>query len=228
MISENINLIRKNIESARRGLQQSVELIAVTKTFPYTDVLEALKCGVKHIGESRIQEAIPKFELLRPHLNGVWKHFIGHLQSNKAKKAVENFDLIHSLDSFDLAQNIDRHAKNINKIQNCLIEVKVSKEETKTGVAPEDVESFYKQCLNLQNVSVKGLMVIPPASENAENSRPYFRDVYALFKKLQYDYENFGILSMGMSGDYITAVEEGANMVRVGSAIFGDRDYGNK
>ncbi|AKL97540.1 YggS family pyridoxal phosphate-dependent enzyme [Endomicrobium proavitum] len=228
MISENINFIRKSIDAASSVYGQNVELIAVTKTFPYTDVSQALKCSIKHIGESKIQEAIPKFAALNGELNGIWKHFIGHLQSNKAKKAVENFDLIHSLDSLSLAQDINRHAQNINKVQNCLIEVKVSKEDTKTGVRPDDVESFYNSCKNLSNVSIKGLMVITPLGSTPEESRNYFRSIHSLFKKLQFDNANFGILSMGMSDDYITAVEEGATMVRVGSAIFGKRDYGNK
>ena len=227
MILDNLDFIRKSIEENKKP-SQFVELVAVTKTFPPSAVSTAIKNGIKHIGESKIQEALPKFAELGNDLNGVWRHFIGHLQSNKAKKAVENFDLIQSLDSFDLAKDIDRHAKNINKVQNCLIEVKVSTEATKTGINAENVEDFYKQCKDLPNVSIKGLMVITPLSANPEDSRAYFRDIHSLFKKLQYDDANFGILSMGMSDDYIIAVQEGATMVRVGSALFGERDYGNK
>ncbi|MDR1695921.1 MAG: YggS family pyridoxal phosphate-dependent enzyme [Endomicrobium sp.] len=233
-ICGNINSIKdiinsiKNASSAKLTDILPVEVIAVTKTFPYTAVLEALKCGIKHIGESRIQEALPKFGRLGENLDGITKHFIGHLQSNKAKKAVENFDLIHSLDSLDLAEDISRHAKNINKIQNCLIEIKVSGEASKSGVAPEKAEEFYSQCLKLPNILIKGLMTITPVLENPEDARIYFKRVYDLFCGLKKDNADFNILSMGMSGDYKTAVEEGANMVRIGSAVFGERDYGNK
>ncbi|MCL2484845.1 MAG: YggS family pyridoxal phosphate-dependent enzyme [Endomicrobia bacterium] len=229
-ICGNINLIKNIINSIKNASteEKSVEIIAVTKTFPYQDVLEALKCGVKHIGESRIQEALPKFAQLGENLNGITKHFVGHLQSNKAKKAVENFDLIHSLDSIDLAKDIGRHAKNINKVQNCLIEVKVSHEASKSGIAPENAVEFYSECLKIPNILIKGLMTITPIVENPEDARVYFKQVRSLFCDLKRDNTDFNILSMGMSGDYKIAVEEGANMVRIGSSIFGDRDYGNK
>lgn len=227
-ICDNISFIRSSIESLSK--QGKVELIAVTKTFPYQDVLQAIGCGIKHIGESRIQEALAKFELLGESLNGVTKHFIGRLQSNKAKKAVENFDLIHSLDSLKLAKEISKHAVNAGKVQNCLIEIKVSGEETKTGIKPEEAPDFYFQCLKMPNILIKGLMVITPLSGSPEDSRPYFKQIYKLFTEMQKasGESSFGILSMGMSGDYKIAVEEGANMVRIGSAIFGDREYVDK
>lgn len=227
-ICKNIALIKESVESLKK--QEKVELIAVTKTFPYQDVLQAIDCGIKNIGESKIQEALPKFEQLGNSINAVTRHFIGHLQSNKAKKAVENFDLIHSLDSLNLAKDISRHASNAGKIQNCLIEVKVSGEETKTGVKPEDISGFYLQCLELHDISVRGLMVITPLSDNPEDSRPYFKEIYELFENIKKTFkkEEFNILSMGMSDDYKIAVEEGSTMVRIGSAIFGNRDYGNK
>ncbi|MCL1972911.1 MAG: YggS family pyridoxal phosphate-dependent enzyme [Endomicrobia bacterium] len=225
-ICENIDSVRRNIESVKR---QDVEIIAVTKTFPFENVLQALECGIKHIGESRIQEALPKFERLGNSLNGITKHFLGHLQSNKAKKAVENFDLIHSLDSLSLAKEISRHARNAGKMQNCLIEVKVSKEETKTGIKPEDIRDFYSQCLEMPDICIKGLMAITPLSGNPEDSRPYFKQVYNLFTDIQKSFgkSDFIILSMGMSDDYKIAVEEGSNIVRIGSAIFGNRSYAN-
>jgi pyridoxal phosphate enzyme (YggS family) len=228
-IRGNIEFIKNTVNSVK-NVSTAVELIAVTKTFSYHCVLEALKCGIKHIGENKIKEALPKFEQLGSSLNGITKHFIGHLQSNKAKKAVENFDLIHSLDSIKLASDISRYAANRGKLQDCLIEVKVSQEITKTGVDPNDVEGFYKQCLSIPNILIKGLMVIAPYSDNLEGSRPYFKRAYNLFeniKKSSGSFE-FNILSMGMSDDYKIAVEEGATMVRIGSAIFGKRNYGNK
>jgi pyridoxal phosphate enzyme (YggS family) len=228
-ICENIEFIKNTINSVKNA-SVDIELVAVTKTFSHQYVLEALNCGIKHIGESKIKEALPKFEQLGLSLDGVMKHFIGHLQSNKAKKAVENFDLIHSLDSVSLAGDISRHASNRGKLQNCLIEVKVSKEITKTGVNPNDVEDFYKQCLSVSNILIKGLMFIAPYSVNPEDSRPYFKQVYNLFEKIRKSSgsSKFDILSMGMSDDYKVAVEEGATMVRIGSAIFGKRDYENK
>ena len=226
-VYENIALVRQCVDSVKK---QNVELVAVTKAFTYQNVLQALECGIKHIGESKIQEALPKFEQLGSSLNGITKHFIGHLQSNKAKKAVENFDLIHSLDSISLAKDISRHARNAGKIQSCLIEVKVSKEETKTGIKPEDTRAFYSQCLEMPDILIKGLMVITPLSCNPEDSRPYFKQIYNLFTDIQKTFarNDFNILSMGMSDDYKIAVEEGSNMVRIGSAIFGNRNYGNK
>jgi pyridoxal phosphate enzyme (YggS family) len=226
-ICENILSIRNTIDCVKK---QNVEIVAVTKTFPYRDVLQAIECEIKHIGESKIQEALPKFEQLGNALSGIIKHFIGRLQSNKAKKAVENFDLIHSLDSLNLAKDISRHAQNAKKIQDCLIEIKVSKEETKTGVKPEDAYDFYSQCLEMPGILIKGLMVITPLSGNPEDSRPYFKQVHSLFAGIRKSFgkNDFGVLSMGMSDDYKIAVEEGATMVRIGSAIFGGRDYGNK
>ena len=228
-ISNNINFIKNTLKSLS-GDTDKVKLIAVTKTFPCQDIFAAIKAGITDIGESKIQEALPKFEQLGTGLDGIVKHFIGHLQSNKAKKAVQNFDLIHSLDSLKLAKDINRHSQSLNKIQNCLIEVKVSRENTKTGIDFNAVCDFYKQCLELPNIFIKGLMVITPLSDNPEDSRLYFKKVFELFEKIrdEHNKEGFDILSMGMSDDYKIAVEEGSNMVRVGSAIFGERDYGNQ
>jgi pyridoxal phosphate enzyme (YggS family) len=214
----------------RSDADGNVEILAVTKTFPYQDIIEAINCSIKNIGESKIQEALPKFEAIGALPEGVLKHFIGHLQSNKVKKAVGNFDLIQSLDSLKLAKDIDRHAKDINKIQNCLIEVKVSGEETKTGIFFNEVEKLYAQCFELSNVKVCGLMTITPLNDNPQASRPYFKTVFNLFKTLKekYNREEFSIVSMGMSDDFKIAVEEGSNMVRIGSAIFGKRNYGNR
>jgi pyridoxal phosphate enzyme (YggS family) len=228
-ICANIELIKDTINSAKNA-SSCVELIAVTKTFSYHDVLEALKCKIEHIGESKTQEALPKFNQLKGALTGITKHFIGHLQVNKSKKAVENFDLIHSLDNIKLACSISRHAQSINKIQNCLIEVKISKEAAKAGISPENLKDFYKQCLLIPNIVIKGLMVIAPYSDNPKSARPYFKQTRNLFEDIKKSFGNtdFDTLSMGMSGDYKIAVQEGATMVRVGSAIFGERHYGNK
>ncbi|GHT41271.1 YggS family pyridoxal phosphate enzyme [Endomicrobiia bacterium] len=228
-ICANIELIKDTINSVK-NVSTAVELVAVTKTFSCHDVLEALKCGIEHIGENKIQEALPKFDQLASALVGITKHFVGHLQANKSRKAVENFNLIHSLDSIKLAHDISRHAASINKFQNCLIEVKVSQEVTKAGISMEGVKDFYKQCLLIPNIVIKGLMVITPYSDNPEDSRPYFKQVHNLFEEIKKSFDNdgFNTLSMGMSYDYKIAVQEGATIVRVGSAIFGERYYGNK
>ncbi|MDR3306295.1 MAG: YggS family pyridoxal phosphate-dependent enzyme [Endomicrobium sp.] len=228
-LRENIEFVRNVVKSAE-NVSCPVEIIAVTKTFPYQDVLEALDCGISRIGESKIQEALPKFSQLGASLSGITKHFIGHLQTNKAKKAVENFDFIHSLDSLKLADDISRHAASAGKIQNCLIEVKVSQEDSKTGILSKDVSDFYIKCLPIPNIVIRGLMVITPCSDNPEDSRYYFRQVKSLFEGIKKSFANpnFDILSMGMSSDYKIAIEEGATMVRVGSAIFGERNYGDK
>jgi pyridoxal phosphate enzyme (YggS family) len=228
-IHENIEFVKYIVKSAE-SVSCPVDIIAVTKTFPYADVLAVLNCGVKHIGENKIQEALPKFDQLGSLLSGVTKHFIGHLQTNKAKKAVENFDFIHSLDSLKLAGVISHHAANTSKIQNCLIEVKVSKEDSKTGILPRDVSNFYVKSLSIFNIAIRGLMVISPYSKNPEDSRCYFRQVKSLFEEIKKSFANpeFDILSMGMSSDYKIAIEEGSTMLRLGSAIFGERHYGYK
>ncbi|MDR2676817.1 MAG: YggS family pyridoxal phosphate-dependent enzyme [Endomicrobium sp.] len=220
-IRENVILIKKTLDSIRET-SNIVELVAITKNVSYECILEALKCGIKHIGESKIQEALPKFKQLDSMATNVVKHFVGHLQSNKAKKAVENFDLIQSLDSIDLALILDRYARKIGKVQDCLIEIKVDEKVTKTGINPRDIKYFYKRCLSISNISIKGLMVVAPYSNNFEDSRQHFKHTYNLFKDVKKSFSNpkFTVLSMGMSGDYTIAVKEGANMIRLGSAIF--------
>ncbi|MDR1401019.1 MAG: YggS family pyridoxal phosphate-dependent enzyme [Endomicrobium sp.] len=220
----------RNVVSLTKSPGGFVELVAVTKTFPYQSVLEALKCGIKHIGESKVQEALPKFKQLGFSLGGIAKHFIGHLQSNKVRRVVENFDLIHSLDTLRLAYDISRHARGLNKLQNCLIEVKVSHEISKIGIAPDDVEEFYRKCLSIPSIVIRGLMVITPYSKNSGDSRCYFKQVYGLFKNIKKSFKSseFDVLSMGMSNDYKVAIEEGSNMIRVGSAIFEERKIENE
>ncbi|MDR3048594.1 MAG: YggS family pyridoxal phosphate-dependent enzyme [Elusimicrobiota bacterium] len=218
-IKANIKNVKTIVKSMRKD-ENPIEIIAVTKTFGTDSILEALNCGIKHIGESKIQEALLKIQALNGKLSGITKHFIGHLQSNKAKKAVENFDLIQSLDSLELAKSIDKYANSIGKVQECLIEVKISNEPSKTGIAPQELGDFYSQCLDFPNILVKGLMLIAPLNADARAS---FKQGFKLFEKLKS--KDFNILSMGMSDDYKIALEEGANMLRIGSAIFGKRDY---
>jgi hypothetical protein len=226
IISRNIDNIKKRILNAANG--NGVTLVAVTKTFSANDVEEAIKVGITDIAESKIQEALPKFDVLSNSLKGINKHFIGHLQSNKTKKAVLNFDLIQSLDSIDLANNINKYAQDINKIQECLIELKVSQEESKFGVPIEKIYGIYDHCLaNCKNILISGIMTIAPYFDDKENVRPYFQKAYNIYSDMQKKVgnEKFKILSMGMSNDFEIAIEEGSNMVRVGSAIFGERNY---
>jgi hypothetical protein len=228
-----VNIIAKNIKDIQSRIEKfagsrNITLLAVTKTFSANCAKQAIDSGILDIAESKIQEALPKFDILSDSLKSINKHFIGHLQSNKAKKAVCNFDMIQSLDSIDLANDINRHAKDINKIQKCLIELKVSQEETKTGASKEKVVEIYNHCiLNCQNILVCGIMTIAPYFEDKELVRPYFKMAYNTFeniRNLRKD-SNFNILSMGMSDDFEIAIEEGSNMVRVGTAIFGERNY---
>ena len=225
-IAKNIKDIQSRIDKFAGG--RKITLLAVTKTFSADCAMQAIDSGISDIAESKIQEALPKFDVLSDSLKNINKHFIGHLQSNKAKKAVCNFDMIQSLDGIDLANDINRHAKDINKIQKCLIELKVSHEETKTGASKEKVVEIYNHCiLNCQNILVCGIMTIAPYFEDKELVRPYFKMAYNTFeniRNLRKD-SNFNILSMGMSDDFEIAIEEGSNMVRVGTAIFGERNY---
>lgn len=226
IIPKRIENIRKRIANAADG--ESVTLVAVTKTFPAGDVQQALSAGINDIAESKIQEALPKFEVLSNSLDCVNKHFIGHLQSNKVKKAVLNFDLIQSLDSVCLADEINRHALEINKVQRCLIELKVSGEETKYGVSEEKVYEIYGHCASkCKNILICGIMTIAPYFESKENVRPYFGMAYKVYSHMRQNVggKDFKILSMGMSGDFEIAIQEGSNMVRVGSSIFGERNY---
>ena len=228
-INKNILVINNKILELSKNKNTNVTLIAVTKTFPAEYVKEAINTGkVFDIAESKIQEALPKFEALSNDLNGINKHFIGHLQSNKAKKAVLNFDLIQSLDSIELANVINKYAKEINKTQKCLIELKVSNEETKYGVSKEKIAEIYEYCIkNCENIRICGIMTIAPYFEDKEQVRPYFKTANNIFLdiKNKVNDKNFKILSMGMSDDFEIAIEEGSNMVRIGTSIFGERTY---
>lgn len=194
---------------------QSIRLIAVTKTVPPSKIREAVESGVSHIGENRLQEALPKREALRD-LPAAW-HFIGHLQTNKAKKVVENFDCVQSVDRFELAEKLNQYAPADRPLP-VLIEVKLHEEPNKSGIAADELAGFVDRFRELERLELRGLMAIPPFFENPEDCRPYFRRLRELGEK-------FGLpeLSMGMSNDFKVAIEEGATMVRVGSALFGAR-----
>lgn len=205
---------------------KKVKLIAVTKTVDVETINRAIDCGITDIGENKVQELVDKFDSLKKDNLNI--HFIGKLQTNKVKYIIDKVCLIHSVDSIKLASTIDKYAKNIGKIQDVLVQVNISKEESKSGVSVEELFSFLEELSKLSNINVRGLMCIPsPETFSGENS-VYFNDMYKLFvdinnKKL--DNINMDILSMGMSGDYKTAIECGTTMVRIGTKIFGKRNY---
>lgn len=224
-VKENLKLVLEEIASAksRRNSDEEVTLVAVTKNHGVDVMREAIDAGVRDIGENRVQEAEEKLKVLERY--GVTKHLIGHLQTNKAKQAVKLFDVIHSVDSDHLALAIDKAAKSIGKVQNILIQVNLANEDTKFGVSRENLQSLIEKVEMLENLRLKGLMLIAPNYADVEKCRPLFRSMRKIFDELKKNRQGFDMLSMGMSHDYKIAVEEGANIVRVGTAIFGERIY---
>lgn len=228
MISKNLECVEAKIREACKRVNRSLDevtLIAVSKTKPVVMIQEAIEYGIRDFGENKAQEMCEKNETICTKLN--W-HFIGHLQRNKVKYIVGKVKLIHSVDSFRLAEQINIEAKKKNVVCNVLIEVNIAKEETKFGVMEEEIYSLLEQISKLTNVKVKGLMTIAPFVEDSEENRVHFRNMHKLYvdiKSKNIDNIDMEILSMGMTGDYEVAIEEGATMVRVGTAIFGERDY---
>lgn len=203
-----------------------VTLIAVTKTVDIDAIGEAVDRGLRDFGESRVQEAQEKVKSkeLRMRSENIRWHLIGHLQKNKAKTAVELFDLIHSADSLALAETINRHAQSSGKIQRVLLQVKLSHEEAKYGIPKEYIYDTIEEIEKMNNLRLEGLMTIPPFFEDPEMIRPYFRELRELRDRAEKKGFRLKELSMGMSNDFEVAIEEGATMVRVGTAIFGDRN----
>jgi len=227
IIKENIVSVRERIAEAalRSGRDpRDVKLMAVTKTVDDDRIAEAIAVeGVDIVGENYIQEARRKIEKLGKRIE--W-HMIGHLQSNKAKYAVRFVDMIHSVDRIELAKEINRRAEGANRTMKILIEVNLSGEESKSGVVKEGVLSLVRSIAPLANLSIQGLMTMPPWSSDPEDSRPYFSELRALsdhIAEAHIDGVFMNELSMGMSDDYTVAVEEGATIVRIGRAIFGER-----
>ena len=202
----------------------SIRLVAVSKTVPAETVKTAIEAGAKILGENYVQEAREKFDAL-VHYPVSW-HFIGHLQSNKAKYAVRLFDLIHSVDSLKLARALDKEAKKVDKIQPILIQVNISGEETKSGISATEVPGLILEVSQLENLSLEGLMTMPPYFYQPEKVRPYFaalRELRDRLKDQPIPNVSMDELSMGMTGDFEVAIEEGATLVRIGTAIFGER-----
>ena len=211
--------VRKAARKAGRS-ESSITLVAVTKKVPVDQIREAFSLGIRQIGESRVQEAQRKREALIDPGGVIW-HLIGSLQTNKVKPAVRMFDLIQSLDRWPLAETIEREASRSGKIQDCLVQVKVSEEDPKHGLPPEELSDFLARLKDLAHIRVRGLMAMAPWVSSPEDARPYFSRAYKLFEKcFAQDIGSSLILSMGMSSDFEVAIEEGANMVRVGTALF--------
>lgn len=229
-IEENLREVERRITVAaeksgrRRG---DITLIAVTKTHPAEMMNEAIKCGMTDIGENKPQEVRDKFADVLP----VKWHLIGHLQTNKVKYVIDKVSLIHSVDSIRLMDEIERQAEKHNLTMDILIQVNISGEATKSGVSKDEVEELLVYAGKLSHVKVRGLMTVAPKTDNSVTNILHFDNIRQLFVDIQqktYDNVSMDYLSMGMSGDYETAIEHGSNMVRIGSAIFGQRDYSHK
>lgn len=227
VFDENFKIITQNIARAaeRSGRKpQDITLLAATKTVDISVINHAIESGVRYIGENRVQEFLSKFDGYLP----VHKHFIGHLQTNKVKDIINRVELIHSVDSYRLAEEISRQAQKNEKYMDILLEINIGNEQSKSGFAYDEALTAAEKISKLGGVRIKGLMAIPPVCENSSQNRPYFAKMRKLFidigaKKI--DNSSMDILSMGMSDDYEVAIEEGANTVRIGTALFGRRNY---
>ncbi len=217
--------IKQNVQQILKELPEGVQLVAAAKTRTPAEILEAVEAGVQLIGENYVQEAEKAYAVIG---NRAKWHFIGHLQRNKVKKAVSLFDMIETVDSIEIAREIDKRCAEIGKVMPVLIEVNIGKEPQKSGVLPEDTEQLLRDISALPNVKVMGLMTMGPFSEDPEDSRPYFvamKKLFAHLKGANLPNIEMKYLSMGMTGSYRIAPEEGANIVRIGTKIFGERKY---
>lgn len=228
MINENISKIRENIvkacEKAGRNPEE-VTLIAVSKTKPVSAIEEALLSGTLDYGENKVQELCDKYDVLPKNIR--W-HMIGHLQRNKVKYLVGKTYLVHSVDSLRLAEQIEKEFAKHNQVCDILVEVNIAQEESKFGINAKETEELIRKIAKFEHVRIKGLMTIAPYTEDPESNREYFREIKKLsvdIRDKNIDNVSMDVLSMGMTGDYMVAVEEGATMVRVGTGIFGERNY---
>ena len=227
-ITENLSMVENKIAAAckRSGRERDeVKLIAVSKTQPVEAIREAIEYGINSFGENRVQELREKTEIIKDNLD--W-HLIGHLQTNKVKFVVGKVSLIHSLENIRLAEALDKEAAKLGITVDVLAEINVAKEASKFGVNPEDAENFIREVSKFPNINIKGLMTVAPYTDISEENRKYFRQL----KKIMVDLNSknihnvsMNVLSMGMTGDYEVAIEEGATLVRVGTGIFGSRNY---
>jgi pyridoxal phosphate enzyme (YggS family) len=227
-IRENLEYVESRIQAAcdRSGRKRDeVTLIAVSKTKPVSDIREAMDCGITVFGENKVQELKDKTAEIKEPLH--W-HMIGHLQVNKVKYLPGMAEMIHSVDNLKLAEEIEKQADRNHLVMDVLCEVNMAGEDTKFGLVPEKTEGFIRSISNMEHIRIRGLMTIAPYTENPESNRVYFRDLKKLMQKINEEKmlkEPMNTLSMGMTGDYEVAIEEGATFVRVGTGIFGKRNY---
>ncbi len=230
MIKENIKQVEDNVKSACIRAERPIDeitLIAVSKTKPIEMLYEAYHSGCRDFGENKVQELVKKYEEMPKDIK--W-HMIGHLQRNKVKYIIDKVYLIHSVDSLRLAEEISKEASKRNITSHILIEVNIAEEDSKFGVSVNDTLSLIKSISKLPSIKVEGLMTIAPFVENPEENRQYFVELHSLYvdiMKKNIDNVNMNVLSMGMTGDYEVALEEGATCIRVGTGIFGERHYNN-
>ena len=218
--------IKRNVTQILKELPDGVELVAAAKTRKPEEIVEAIEAGIRIIGENYVQEAERASEVVG---NKVRWHFIGHLQKNKIKKAALLFDMIETVDSLEIAREIDKRCAQIGKVMPVLIEINSGHEAQKSGVLPENAAQLVKELSVFPNIRVMGLMTMGPRFGNPEDSRPYFVETKKIFdrlKELNLPEIEMKYLSMGMTNSYKVAIEEGANMVRIGTRIFGEREYG--
>ena len=227
-IEKNLAIIKENIklECERAGRDNDVILLGATKTNSADKINFAIKKGLSFIGENKVQELLEKYDSINK--ENVTIHFIGHLQSNKVKYIIDKVDMIQSLDSLSLAKEIDKQAKKHGIVAKVLVEINIGFEESKSGVSPDQVEDFLNEVSKFNNINVLGLMAIPPIMTSEDEQRKIFRKIYQIYVDISSkNIHNVSMtyLSLGMSDDYALAIEEGANLVRVGSALFGERIY---
>ena len=228
MIRENLNTVQENIRHAckRAGRPpEDVTLIAVSKTKPVEMIMEAYEAGIRDFGENKVQELMDKIPQLPSDIR--W-HMIGHLQTNKVKYIIGEVDCIESVDNHRLLAEIEKEAAKLNKRMKVLLEVNIGREESKSGLDPDKVLDFVEETSAYPHIHVAGLMAIPPICDQISDLEDYFDRMYQLFLDIgtkKIDNVSMDLLSMGMSGDYLTAIRHGSNMVRLGTAIFGKRNY---
>ncbi|MEK7851829.1 MAG: YggS family pyridoxal phosphate-dependent enzyme [Deltaproteobacteria bacterium] len=222
-VADNVRDVAERISwaAARSGRRlEDIRLVAITKTVDMERIREAVDSGVRVFGENYVQEAREKIAAIG---HGVEWHMTGHLQKNKVRDAVSLFDMVHTIDSLELAQEVDKRARAAGKVMPALVEVNIGEEENKGGIDKDKLISFLTSAKGLENISIKGLMAIPPYFDDPEKVRPYFRALKELLDKANSESLNLSELSMGMSHDFEVAIEEGATVVRIGTAIFGER-----
>lgn len=217
-------LVKQNLIEFKKNIPKEVTLVAVSKTKPISDIMEAYEAGQRVFGENKIQEMVNKYDELPKDIQ--W-HMIGHLQSNKVKYMAHFVDLIHGVDKFKTLKEINRQAQKHNRVINCLLQAKIAKEETKFGMSFKEIEEILRSdaLAELKNVKITGLMGMASFSSNDKEVSDEFKSLKTLFDKLNNSGYELNVLSMGMSGDYQLAIDNGSNMIRVGSAIFGSRNY---